>query len=518
MRIIGNKILPLKSVRTILIALFFLLFYSESYSTPPSGDSLKSSYERGYNSIQSLRKDIDQIIDNPDFAGSFIGVSVISLESGEFLYNRNENRNFVPASTLKLVTTAAALDYLGPNFQLTISLYLDGKISENGEFIGNIFIRGQGDPSLCSYFYDNPLEILDRWSEKLDSLGIHSIQGNIIGDDSYFDDVPFGPGWAWDDIAYPFSAPVSSLVINDDKVDITVSQGKKVGDKAIIHTVPNNSYLWVVNNVKTVNKTDETIIVPTRDMKSNIVQLDGNIGYDSTNHNETTISVAVDNPSLFFLNLFKQALERRKIMFHGTLLNISEYGHKIKYSDMEPVCSHVSPPLKEIVAMVNKMSHNLGAEILLKTLAKETVGIGSTTKGVEQIKKYTSKLGIPSDNISIVDGSGLSRFNLISPKYMLTLLSSMYRSDYKEVFINSLAMPGKTGTLKRRMLMSLAETNVCGKSGSMNGVSALCGYINTRDGEMLAFAIYNNNFTVPPTLARNLEDMICMRLASFTRK
>jgi D-alanyl-D-alanine carboxypeptidase/D-alanyl-D-alanine-endopeptidase (penicillin-binding protein 4) len=156
--------------------------------------------------------------------------------------------------------------------------------------------------------------------------------------------------------------------------------------------------------------------------------------------------------------------------------------------------------------------------MLLKTLAKETQGEGSFDKGTDYLLKYLKSNSITSDNIRIVDGSGLSRFNLFTPRNFVTLLSNIYRSNYREQFVKTLAEPGEEGTLLRRMKRSRAENNVRAKTGSMNNISAICGYVTTRDKEVLAFSIMMQNFTAPMTTAQNLQDLILMRLSSFSRK
>jgi D-alanyl-D-alanine carboxypeptidase/D-alanyl-D-alanine-endopeptidase (penicillin-binding protein 4) len=221
---------------------------------------------------------------------------------------------------------------------------------------------------------------------------------------------------------------------------------------------------------------------------------------------------------LYLLNIFREILEDKQIRFRGALLDIDDWNEKLSYLNLDPIIIIESIPLFEIIKIINKESHNLSAELLLKTIGKESSGIGTYEAGIEKIKEFLEISGISPENMVIVDGSGLSRFNLISPRYQINLLSWIYRSDYKNELLNSLAVPGENGTLERRMKRSLAEKNVIAKTGSMNNVNNIMGYVQTRDGETLAFSIMMQNFTVPSSLARNLQDLILMRLASFSRK
>jgi len=497
----------------IFIISYQILFSQESHLIEdiPTSNSSNST-------LQELKNDLKVLIENPDFADATLGVSIFSPEYGEFIFRHNDTKNFLPASINKIITSTAALELLGSEFTYNTKLFLDGYIQSNGEFNGNIIIRGSGDPTMNKYFYENPLDIFEIWIKKLDSLGIRSIRGNIIGDDNYFDDVYYAPGWSWDDFVYEYSSQVNALTFNDNKIDISVISANSVGEYAMINVFPENSYARVINNILTVDSTGFTRIMARRDANTNIIELFGTIMYDSTADNTYELSVTIDNPTLFFLSLFKSSLERHNIRFRGALLDIDEYpSQRINYSEMMLVSELESTKLSEIIKVINKSSNNLMAEIVFKTIAKEISGIGSFEKASEQIYLYLLANGVNPERVKIVDGSGLSRLNLASPALFTNLLSNIYRSEKKDEFIQSLARPGENGTLSRRMRRSRAEYNVFAKTGSMNSVSTLAGFVNTRDNETLAFTIMIQNFTVPQSLARNLQDLICMRLASFSR-
>lgn len=506
-----------KSFIKLLIRLFTIISFATVLNVGLLAQVDSTIQKNDKTSLNELKKDINALINNPDFSNAAIGISVQSVETGEYFYRLNEAKNFIPASGLKLITTSAALHYLGEDYQYQTSLYLDGELFENGEFVGNVIIKGTGDPTISSYFMDDPVDILDNWGQLLDSLGIRSIRGNIIGDDLAFDDIYYGPGWSWDDMTFPYSAQVSALSINDNRVDIVIKAGRRSGQRADFDVLPENSYVRVINNVETVGYSGITEIFPNREQRTNIIELFGTINLDSTRQNSSVVSVAIDNPTLYFLNLFKKTIEEHKIRFRGALLDISDWNEPLDYYKMKLISTYNSIPLKDIIKVVNKQSHNLAADILLKTIGREKTDEGSFGKGITMVQKYLARIGIPPDNIYLVDGSGLSRLNLISPKYITTLLSNTYRNEHRDIFINSLAMPGEEGTLKRRMKNSRAEEAVMAKTGSMNGISTISGFVITRDKEMLAFSIMIMNYTVPLSLAHNMQDLILMRLASFSR-
>jgi D-alanyl-D-alanine carboxypeptidase/D-alanyl-D-alanine-endopeptidase (penicillin-binding protein 4) len=509
-------------MKTLLLYIAFFLLLIQSLSAQQN-DSLyrrqaSDSSVVGRSNMQILQSDLQALINNPDMSNAIIGVSVRSLSSGEQFFKYNDTKSFTPASNQKILTTATALKLLGKEFKYTTSAYLDGDLLQNGEYFGGIIIRGSGDPTMSNYFIKDPLEFVEMFASKLDSMGVRIIRGNIIGDDSYFDDVYYGPGWAWDDFLFPFCAQSNALSINDNMVSIRVQQGDTTGSPADIFVNPDCSYFRVINRIRTVGIGDLSEIVPFREPNSNIFELDGQIAFDTSGVNTIDLQVTIDNPTLYFLNILKETLEKHNIRFRGALLDIQDYNDEIDYMSLKPVFEYQSPNLSEIVKIINQQSHNLAADNLLRTIAKETTGVGSFANGSLQMIKFASSAGIPPDKIAIFDGSGLSRFNLFTPKYMVDLLAKIYKTEFRDVFMASLASPGQEGTLKRRMTQTLAEKRVKAKSGSMNNISTLSGYVTTRDNEILAFSIMTMNFTVPRTLAHNIEDLICMRLASFSRK
>ncbi len=505
-------------IKLVTLLLVFTSIIQNSFGFQKT-DSLKTRDTNKINfPIRQLKIDIDDILENPDFSNGITGVLVQSMETGELIYKKNNNTNFLPASTQKIITTSAALEILGKDYKYSTKFFLDGIVGINGEFKGNVIIKGYGDPTLSNNFYENPYIMFDEFISCLDSLGIKSIKGNIIGDDSYFDNIYYGNGWAWNDMNFAYSAQVSALSFMDNKVDIIIEQGDSIGSNTKFTVIPENKYVRIINNIKTVAKQDVIEITALRDAINNIIILNGNIGFDSIKKEKQITSVTIDNPTLFLLSILKDRIEKHNIRFRGALLDIDDWNEKPIYYKLKLIKQFDSPQLIKIIDEINKNSNNLLAEILLKTMAKEVSGIGSFEKGIEIVKKHLSKNGVSPDNIEYIDGSGLSRLNLISPANQVSILTSIYRSNIKDIFIKSLATPNEDGTLKRRMTQSRAEKNVFAKTGSMENVSTICGYVETRDKEYFAFSIMQNNFTVPGSLARNLQDLILMRLAAFSRK
>lgn len=496
-------------------------------NTERKADTARTDKRPTRSAVRELQRDIDGILASRDFNHANIGVSVVSAESGEVLYRMNDERMFVPASTLKLFTTAAALESLGKDFRYSTRLYLDGNVSSGGEFRGNMLIRGSGDPTWSAFFKRDALAILDSWVAKLDSLGITGVRGAIVVDDSYFDNEQTAPGWMIDDVSYAYSPHVSALNAYDNTVELRLAPGREIGAGATCEVFPDRTGVRVDCHVRTIAMDEPDEVRAVRKPGSNDIRVDGTIaGAGAGDTTRSVLRVTVEDPSQYVGTLLKNALEHHGLRvraevtpLYSALPATTEPSLKRKsYAEMDPVCETFSPPLSEIINVINTHSHNLCAEALIKTIGKESSSMGSWESGTEAVKKFLAQKGMQQDDFIMVDGSGLSRLNLCAPSQLTYLLTTMLKSPSREHFLNSLAVPGAPGTLKNRVVGTLAEKHLKAKTGSMNNVSNIAGYVTTRDNETLCFAIMLNNYTVPDALARSLQDVVCMRLASFTRK
>lgn len=480
-----------------------------------AGDSVRRVVRM--QALRELHTDIDGLIDAPEWNGATVGISVVALETGEIIYQHDADKYFSPASTQKLFTTAAALSLLGPNYRMHTTLYLDGTVKANGEFEGNIIVRGGGDPSWSRSFGRAPETLLDTWADVLDSLGIQSIKGAIIGDDDVFDDAEYAPGWSWDDLVYAYAAQVSGLGIMDNAVQLNVLPLSGLLDVPTVRVVPPTDYVRVIAALRTVDSSGVTSVQPQRDFRSNTIDLIGTIS-TKTPFDTLRSHVSVENPTMFFLSQFKDALVRKGIRFRGASVDVDDWNDPLEYDRYKLIGDVSSPPLSQLIYVINHQSHNLGAEMLLKTLGRDMGSEGSFEKGAEVVRQWAQQSGIAAADLTIVDGSGLSRLNLCTPRHLASLLSTMHRGPLFAPFSASLAAPGEVGTMRRRLVGTRAERSVRAKTGSMNNISTLAGYVTTRDGEPFAIAIMLGNVVVPPAMAQNLQDLVCMRLASFSRK
>ncbi len=464
--------------------------------------------------IPELWNQIDDIFNDPNFNNANWGVVIQSLETGEYFYKRNEEKLFMPASNQKLFTTAAGLYLLSPEYKFRTDIYTTGEL--DGTILkGDLIVRGGGDPTISGRFYNNDLlKVFNDWADSLLAYGIDEINGNIIGDDSAFDNVTLGSGWAWDYETYWYAAPISAISFNDNCIDITIAPGEP-GKIASIVLSPNTRYVTVVNNIITGHKDSIENISFIRERGTNIIYLSGSIPEFGESRK---IYVTVNNPAQFAMVVFKEILERKGIIIHGYAVDIDDITVEKDYLTSIPVLQHFSTPLTNIIKVINKNSQNLFAELLLKTIGYEKSGFGTIQNGVTALKELLAEMGINPENLIIADGSGLSRLNLVTPKQITTLLSYIYRSNYFIPFFNSLPIAGIDGSLGTRMKKNRVENNARAKTGYIGGVRSLSGYIYTGDYEPVAFSMIVNNFTVPLKLADNIQDLVCLRLANFKRK
>jgi len=468
----------------------------------------------GRAALAALHGDLNAIIDDRNFADATWGVSVISCDNGETLFAYNDRRNRQMASNIKLLTTAAALSRLGGDYSYRTDLYIDGAIGGNGELSGNVVIHCPGDPSISPSFGIDPREMIRGWALALDSLGIRSVQ-NVLVDASHFDDVPYAPGWAWDDEPFGFNAQISAAAIYDNSVEVTVTPGKMPGDPVSIDISPSTAYVTLKVTAATSRRDSVSTIDIRRERGESVITVSGNIAAGGEPYVQ---QISVEDPPLFFGTLVREEFARSGITVHGQTYNAATYPEHVSYASLRKVAEHRSPALREIVTATNKYSLNLAAEMLLKKLGREYQGAGTTAAGLDVVKGLLSEVGIDNDHIRLYDGSGLSRQDMITPADITALLRWTRRAPIATDFMASLAIAGVDGTLSGRLRGTLAERNVAGKTGYLGGVRALSGFTRTRDGELLAFAIVVNNYSVPTSVVNTAQDLILMRLASFSRR
>ncbi len=463
--------------------------------------------------LSVLASDIQQIITDRAFADASWGVSVVSCDNGEVLFDFDAGKNRQFASNLKLLSTSTALSALGADRRFTTEIYI-GNVVDAGDGIDDLVIRALGDPSMSPSFGVDPREILGSWAGTLDSLGVHRIR-NIIVDASRYESTPFGPGWSWDDEAYGFNARVSAAAMYDNSVEVRVTPGTEPGSPARIDLIPATAYVTLQVTAQTASRDAVGTIEVKRERGSDIVTVSGSIAVGAEPYVE---HIAVEDPNVFMGTLMEEELERRGIPVRGAILDAEDVRRPIPYSIMRRVSVRRSSPLRELLPAINKQSLNLATEMLVREMGFDDCGVGTTMAGLEVVRRFMRDAGIDPEKTRIVDGSGLSRLNMLSAADMTRLLRTAWRARWGADFRASLAVAGRDGTLTNRMKGTLAEGNALGKTGFLNGIRALSGYVRSRDGEWMAFSIVVNNYSVPTSVVNTAQDLVVMRLASFSRK
>lgn len=465
------------------------------------------------NSTQELKDQLEETFNDPNFSNANWGVMIKSLKTGEILYKKNADKLFIPASNQKLFTTSAVLALLTEKYFYETSLFLNGEI-RNGKVAGDLIIKGTGDPTISSKFIDGGgHKVFEAWADSLLAKGITEILGNIIGDDSAFDNQYYGKGWQSDNEQFWFSAPVGALSFNDNCVHVTIRPSLP-GKSAILSVYPETEYVSVDNKIVTVNQNEEEGISFIRERGTNNITFRGKI---RKNSKETSEYVTVVNPTVYFLTIVREVFERKGIKVSGRIIGIKDNDNKYDPEDLILLARHKSLFLKDIVKETNKNSNNFFAEQLFKTLGYEMYGLGSVENGLRASRELFNDMGINLDNLYLVDGSGLSRLNMVTPRHVVNLLSYMYKSEVFDSFYKSLPIAGIDGSLSSRMRRTSAENNVHAKPGYNTGISALSGYVKTFEGEPLVFCMFVNNYLVPTALATYIQDLVCIRLSNFSR-
>ncbi len=455
--------------------------------------------------IQRLQTEIEAILSDPLLASSNIGIKVVSLGTREVFYEKDAKKLYHPASTMKLITAATALVKLGPNHRFHTSLYVD--YLEDGQIVGNIYLKGGGDP----VFNSNDLE---KMVEKLAEMNLKDLQGDIVVDETYFDAVRWGKGWMWDDgpIGGYFSH-LSALTINRNGVRVRISPGTEVSDPVSVHLDPPTQYMQIINEAITVETSEKVRAKMKRKSEpvdENVLMIDGAM---TTGQTEMNRRVDVLDPALYCGTLLREMLARRGVALQG----------KVRYGEVPEeateIVTHVSPPLSRILWEMNKPSDNLIAELLLKTLGAELKGSpGTGQKGLQVINEFLIEIGMDSEDYAIADGSGASRYNLVTASLLTDLLIYMFR-DFTVMpeYLASLPVGGVDGTLAWRMRGMSAEGVLRAKTGTLRGVTTLAGYTTTADGEIVVFSILVSNYIGSANPRRFLQDRIGDILTRFSR-
>lgn len=490
-------------------------------------------------SLAELQSRINEILDKPELASAMVGIKVASLDTGKILFEENAQKLLRPASNMKMYTVSTALDRLTPDYRFTTSVYAPVRPDNSGVIKGNLTIFGRGDPSLAARFNNGDyFKAIDDLASKIVAAGVKRVDGDLIGDESYFVGPQYGAGWEWEDLTWYYGAEVTPLTVNDNALDLFIKPGPVVGKPALITTGPPDPLLTIVNKVTTAPKGAHRELSISRDLGADVITITGSIALEDKGY---TGGIGISHPAMLFVYLLRSALAKQGVTIKGRSRTQNLETDVSAVKNTQPIitasmtatpkptpveiATYQSPPFSLIAAQTLKPSQNLYTELILRTLGKvvaptvtDNANPTSEDLGLEAVKTFLQSAGIRPESLVLSDGSGLSRNDMITAEASVQLLTFMSRHRFADVFRNALPIAGVDGTLRSRFKNTPAENNLRAKTGSLSSAASLSGYLTTAAGEKLVFSIMVNNFESAVEPRQICIDPIAILLASFTGK
>lgn len=457
----------------------------------------------GPSTRESLVRELDAALAAPALRGGVQAVIVECLDTGEVWYERNPHLLLLPASNQKLITTAAALSLLGPEFRFVTTLRCRKGTLREAAIHGDVYLCGGGDP-----FLDD--EGLDDLIRQLVGRGVKEITGSIVGDGSCYTPPAYGYGWSWDDMSYYYSPPVSGLNYRKNVCEITVVPGKQLGSRAEVRLSPRSAPVTISSNVETKPLDAGGSLSAERELGKTTVRVAGSVPPRSAGGRETSLRVTVAEPPLYAARRLRERLKAAGVAVRGA----ARQG-KAPTDATEVLSTTSGPPLTEVVGLINKPSDNLGAECLLRAIGLARTGVGSVAAGRDQVVAWLKSVGASESGIVLRDGSGLSRMNYVTADTLRCVLRTMIASPAAAAWQDSLPVAGIDGTLRNRMKDTPAQGNCRAKTGYVSNVSSLSGYVTSRSGKRLLFVILMNNHSCRNAEATAVQDRMVVALAGY---
>jgi len=465
---------------------------------------------------QSLEDKVSAILAAPAAQRATWGIHVVELSSGRVVYSRGGGVPMTPASNTKLFTSALALARLGPDYRFETQICASASPDGQGRLAGDLVLVGGGDPALSGRIYpyrkgpndNDPLGPLAELADAVVAAGVRVIDGDIVGDDRRWPYAPYPDGWAIADAPWEYGAAVGALVVSDSTMGLTVRPGAKAGDAAAVELKPANEQFTIYNTVRTVAGAENHVTVDRRPF-SHVIELRGSIGVKSAGTGEL---LAVDDPAEFAAAGLAALLRARGVTLRGRVrARHRAEGTEPPAPDAGVVLARrQSPPLVELLRVVNKVSQNLHAEMMLREVALKRRGDGSVENGQKELRAMLDELHVAREGYHFEDGSGLSRLTLVSAETLTSLLAAVHASPQRDAFWSLLPVAGEDGTLAARFRGAAQASAIRAKTGSLSHVHALSGYAGLDPERRLAFSIIVNGASAPSSAIRPLIDKIAV--------
>lgn len=471
--------------------------------------------------IERLGAELREVLSVYRWRAARWSVLVVSLDRGDTLFALDPDSSRSPASNMKLLTSTAALRAMGPDYRYRTYLVSQGSV-RGGTLEGDLVLYGTGDPGISDRFYRSKTTVLEELADQLAEAGITEVSGDLVGDRSFFQGPLRPEGWEPEDLNDHFAAAVSALSFNENVLSVRVEAASVEGRQPIVHTLPDHAGLEVVNDAVTVEGPGRLFI--SRDNATDPVHLEGRI---QRGGRDVWRELTVPDPAAFTVSVFRSVLEARGIVVRGQ----DRVGDSDRTSPVgglaltapsvagrprtRVLATHLSPPLRDYLVVVNKKSHNLFTEMIFRTMGRMHDGSGSPPASAEAVAEALTGLGVDTAGVVQLDGSGLSAANRVRASTFVSLFRSIADNEIGTELWETLPEAGNRRELAR-MYRTPAAGNLRAKTGTIDGVSALSGVVQSQDGERLAFSIIVNG-TPSTTRAKRVENDIGVRLASFTR-
>ena len=460
---------------------------------------------------EQLKRDLTAIFADATIDHAWWSVSIQSLRHHETLFSANSARMLTPASNQKLLTTAAAAERLGWDFQYTTRLYATGPIDADGGLNGDLVVVSDGDPTINPR-HPERWAAFDDWGRQLAAKGIRQVNGYLIGDDNAFEEPGWAPGWSWDDIAFGYGGAVGALQYNENQVEVMIGPGLEAGARAIISVSPSGSGLIIDHQVATAAAGEPSRVTLTRPPNSILLTVSGQVAIGSP---PLTEYAAVDNPTQVYLNTMRIAFARHGVHIERSPLDIDDVRMRPDMSKATLLLEAKSAPLRDIVDVTLKWSRNIYAETLLLSMSPEGQP-KSWAGGLGAVAETLTAWGVPSESYLARDGSGLSRYDYLSAGAVASLLTHLWSdARHSEPYRAALPVFGVSGNVANRLKDTPASGRVWAKTGSMSQVRSLSGYVMTLEDEPIVFSIIANAFKVPSRDIDAAMDKALLRLVDF---
>jgi D-alanyl-D-alanine carboxypeptidase/D-alanyl-D-alanine-endopeptidase (penicillin-binding protein 4) len=544
-------------IRRLLISLLVAFIVTAAPSAfaqgpqPTPSSPVRISVERSTSApttLAELQSRIGEIVRQPALEPGFFALKIVSLDTGEVIFEQNANKFVRPASNMKLYTVAAALDRLTPDYHFMTSVYAKEK-PDKGTIKGDLIIYGRGDPSFAARFNNGDyFKGINDLADRIVAAGVKRVKGDLVGDESYFNGAPLGSGWEWEDLTWAYGAQISALTVNDNAIDLSVKPGEKVGAPVVITSGPPATFMTIVNRATTSAAGSRSDLNIYRGLGANTLEITGSVPLGG---NGFSGSVAIPDPALAFVTMLRDALVKRGVKIDGRIRTITARSggsiirrgvaalfHISEAPEPVEIVRLLSPPFGLIAAHTLKPSQNQYTELILRALGEMPIVVPIDKKdvpsriselgpvvdqmseeaGLRVVNDFLHQAGIGESEIALNDGSGLSRNDLISANATVQLLTFMSKHKYFAQFRDALPIAGVDGTLRTHMRGTPAEGNLRAKTGSLSSVASLSGYVTTAAGEHLVFSMILNNYPDAGALRRDSIDAIGILLASFAGK